>query len=196
MAFGASLLGVAAASCVPEPRSAVAPMPTPAPTAPQRGEAAPRPDEAGASPAPGASDVPTQPASVTAIYGSSSVAIDAEVEYSHNSLVIDAEGQRTLVALKEVLETFDCDVVIQGHAGRDEAQAAEWLSKRRAELVRARLIALGADAARLSLEAAGASRPRATSQRAPERDRRVSFTFHAGAEGSRRDCDESDRREK
>jgi outer membrane protein OmpA-like peptidoglycan-associated protein len=196
MAFGASLLGVATVSCVAGPRSTVAVAPKPAPTAHRPVEGVANPGEVSAGSASSGSDEATRPGAVAAIYGSSAIAIDAEVEYARNSLAIDAEGERTLVALKELLETFDCDVAIEGHAGRDEAKAAEWLSKRRAELVRDRLLALGADAERLSVEAAGASRPKATSQHAPERDRRVSFSFHAKVNGTRRDCDESDRRDR
>lgn len=201
LAFGASLLGVATASCVPDARSAPAAIPKGAESVPKRvGEA-----QKLAASTPGPADASANRASVTnrdaepaptvvAIYGGSSVAIYETVEYARDSLVIDAEGERTLLALKEVLDAFDCDIAIQGHAGRDEAKAAEWLSKRRAELVRQKLIALGADAKRLDVEAFGASRPRATSQGAPALDRRVSFSFHANVNGDRRGCDESDRR--
>ncbi|HYJ10316.1 MAG TPA: OmpA family protein [Polyangiaceae bacterium] len=201
IAFGASLLGVATASCVPDPRGASAATPEGAESmskraggARKRAESTPDPADASANRA-SVMNGDAEPApAVVAIYGGSSVAIYETVEYARDSLVIDAEGERTLVALKEVLGAFDCDIAIQGHAGRDEAKAAEWLSKRRAELVRQRLIALGADGKRLDVEAFGASRPRTTSHGAPARDRRVSFFFHANVNGHRRGCDESDRR--
>lgn len=208
LVFGASLLGVATASCVPEPRSAQALPPKPVPPLHEVVEntptaAEPEEESAGSLPSAGAADANQAPSAsgdagppstVVAIYGGSSVAIHGEVEYTRNSLVIDAEGERTLAALKEALDAFDCDIVIEGHAGREEIQAAEWLSKRRAELVRDRLIALGVDGSRLSVEARGGSALRETSAHAPGRDRRVSFIFHAKANGSRRACDESDRR--
>jgi outer membrane protein OmpA-like peptidoglycan-associated protein len=208
VAFGASLLGVATASCVAEPRTAqsltpkaVLPVhdfvevkPTAGKGAQQSTESVPKPDDAGTKQAPAASGDPWSPDAMVPIYGESSVAIHNEVEYSRNSLVIDAEGERTLAALKELLDAFDCDMLIQGHSGRDEAKAAEWLSKRRAELVRERLIALGVDRKRLSVEARGASPLGVTSPRAPGRDRRVSFLFQAKSNGIPRACDESDRR--
>jgi outer membrane protein OmpA-like peptidoglycan-associated protein len=208
MVFGASLLGVATTSCVPEPRSAQAPAkpvlslhdgadrkPTTGNSPPASTESAPNPSATGTKPsAPSATDEARPPSSVVAIYGGSSVAIHDEVEYTRNSLVIDGEGERTLAALKELLEAFDCDVLLQGHAGRDEAKAAEWLSKRRAELVRDRLIALGVDSSRLSVETRTASLRRETRPRAPGRDRSVSFVFHAKANSSRVACEESDRR--
>jgi outer membrane protein OmpA-like peptidoglycan-associated protein len=193
MAFGTSLLGIATASCVPEQRSA----PSATPTSGIRGRSsvspAPKTGASGIDRAPTPPD-PDPPRSVVAIYGGPSVAIHSQIEYSHGSLVIDAEGERTLVALKELLAAFECDIVIQGHAGRDEAKTAEWLSKRRAENVRDRLIALGVDGERLSVEALGTSRPRAGSPAAPARDRRVSFAFHARPAADRQDCRASDRR--
>jgi len=209
LAFGASLLGVATASCVAEPRTAqsltpkaVLPLhdvaevtPTAAKGAQQSTESVPKPDDAGTNHAPAASGDARSSDAMVPIYGESSVAIHNEVEYSRNSLVIDAEGERTLMALKELLDAFDCDILIRGHAGRDEAKAAEWLSKRRAELVRERLIAIGVDSKRLSVEARGVSPLRVTSPRAPSRDRRVSFIFHAKSNSIPRACDESDRRQ-
>jgi outer membrane protein OmpA-like peptidoglycan-associated protein len=209
MVFGASLLGIATASCVPEPRSAQGATPKSvhpghgggAEDAPSGGggtepstERVPRPSDADTTQASAASSNARSASTVVAIYGGSSVAIHDEIEYTSNSLVIDAAGERTLVALKDVLDAFDCDILIQGHAGRDETNAAEWLSKRRAELVRERLIALGVDGSRLSVEVHGASALGATRLRALGRDRRVSFWFHAGANSNRRACDEFDRR--
>lgn len=184
MVFGASLLGIATASCVPEPRNVQALTPKPPPPL----------HEPAKEQATGGSGDAGPPSAAVPVYGGSSVAIHAEVEYTRHSLVIDAEGERTLAALKEALEAFDCDISIQGHAGRDETNAAEWLSKRRAELVRERLIALGVDGSRLSVQGFGASRLRETSAHAPGRDRRVSFLFHAKANSGQRACDESDRR--
>jgi outer membrane protein OmpA-like peptidoglycan-associated protein len=203
--FGASLLGAVTVSCVPEARSAqaptqksVLPLHDGAEGAARPGGAqepsaiAPKPRDAGTTPPSASSDDAQPPSSLVAIYGSSSIAILKEVEYTQNSLLIDAEGERTLAALKDALDAFDCDILIHGHAGRDEAGAAEWLAKRRAELVRKRLIALGVDGKRLSVEARGATPLEVTSPRAPGRDRRVSFEFYAAANGSRRACEASD----
>jgi X-X-X-Leu-X-X-Gly heptad repeat protein len=229
MVFGASLLGVATASCIPEPRSASAPPPklasqvqdgasqaqdgasqvqdgasqvqdgaSQAPSggadAKQNTESAPKPGDGAAEASSGSSGDTHSASAVVAIYGGSSVAIHDEINYARHSLVIDAEGERTLAALKEALDAFDCDILILGHAGRDEANSAEWLSKRRAELVRDRLIALGVDGRRLSIEVRGSSALRATSPVAAYRDRRVSFLFHASGSSSQHSCDESDRR--
>lgn len=214
MAFGASLLGVATASCIPEPRSASAASPKLASqlqdgaehapsaggNAGQNTESAAKPGD-GTKPGDGAPDESSgssgdtrSTSTVVAIYGGSSIAIHDEIDYARHSLAIDAEGERTLAALKEALAAFDCDILIQAHAGRDEANSAEWLSKRRAELVRERLIALGVDGRRLTIEVRGAPPPRATSPAAANRDRRVSFLFHASGNSSQRSCDESDRR--
>lgn len=158
-------------------------------------ESTPQAREADASGAAGASGDAEPSGTVVAIYGSSAVAIHSTIEYSHDSLLIDAAGEGTLAALREVLDAFDCDIEIQGHAGRDEAKAAAWLSRRRAELVRERLITLGADPKRLTIRAFGAAQPRARSSAALARDRRVSFSFHAVQDGVRRACDRANRRE-
>jgi outer membrane protein OmpA-like peptidoglycan-associated protein len=208
MVFGASLLGVATAGCIPEPRSASAAPPKlasqvqdgaePAPSggadANQNTESASKPGDGAAEASSGSSSDTRSASAVVAIYGGSSVAIHDEINYARHSLVIDGEGERTLAALKEALDAFDCDILILGHAGRDEANSAEWLSKRRAELVRERLIALGVDGTRLGIEARGSSALRATSPATTNRDRRVSFVFHASGSSSQHSCDESDRR--
>jgi outer membrane protein OmpA-like peptidoglycan-associated protein len=203
MVFGASLLGVVTASCVSDPHGASALTPDTVsrakegaehpPIAQENAERAARPGDGAADSSRSRADAPSASAMV-AIYGGSSVAIHDEVKYARDSLVIDAEGERTLAALKEALDEFDCDILIQGHASRDEANAAEWLSRRRAELVRQRLLALGVDARRLSIEGRGASPLSATTPRVLDRDRRVSFLFHAGGSNGHRSCDESDRR--
>jgi flagellar motor protein MotB len=207
MVFGASLLGAATASCVPEPRSDPALSPpslVPARrAAEERSSAGEAHDSTESAPkladsGPASSEPPStpndyaqlRPMTVVPVYGGSMVIIPSEVVYTRHSLVIDAEGERTLAALTEVLDAFDCDIVIRSYPGSDEAAAAEWLAKRRAQLVRKRLIALGADSKRLSIETPAASPPLPT--RGPGRDRRVAFSFNAQGNNPARPCDESD----
>jgi hypothetical protein len=80
------------------------------------------------------------------------------------------------------------------HIRSGEANAARWLSKRRAELARERLIKLGIDRRRIKVDVHGASPLPATSPAAADRDRRVSFVFRTSGDDTNRSCDESDRR--
>jgi len=171
LTLGATLFGVAAANCAAGERQALPNSPqviepgwTPDPPGADASiEAAARVDAGALSDASASADADADAgidrhASVVPVYGDSYYVLPSAVVFEPNSVSIDAEGEQVLARVKAGMDFTGCDVTIDGFASPEEAASAEWLSKKRAEAVRRRLIELGVPKERLAIRPRGVTR--------------------------------------
>lgn len=157
--------------------------PTPAPkvdlahVAPSASVAAPR-ASASASATPSAEVLPEgPPRRLIPIYGSVEIRILQQIPFAPGSHAIMSAAEPTLEEIAKVLKDNPAlRVEVEGHADETE-RAAEALSGHRAEVVVARLTALGVDPGRLVKRALGATKPVVSNatKEGRAKNRRVSF---------------------
>jgi len=189
LAAAATLVGATSLGCVSHPDAgprdpqAAAPAPRPPPEATTANTPlapAAIPGDAGSG-----EIAPPPRLRTVAIYGDSAGLVTARVQFRAGEVLIRSDQNETLAMIAMMMapkppQSPDdgqfSHLEIEGHADATE-KGGQWLSRRRAELVRDALVALGVPPEKLSIHAHGAERPLVPSDSPEHRqlNRRVSF---------------------